>query len=89
VHDRRDDDINRQKHNTTFTGGTQGATKPESVQGDLQHLPSALAPLIALPHWVLWRWEKTKDGKWTKSLISPTVGKRKIMIPKHGAAIAM
>jgi hypothetical protein len=30
------------------------------------HLPNALAPLIALPHWVIWRWETNKDGKRTK-----------------------
>jgi hypothetical protein len=30
------------------------------------HLPKALAPLIALPHWVIWRWETTKGGKRTK-----------------------
>ena len=29
-------------------------------------LPKALAPLIALPHWVIWRWETTKGGKRTK-----------------------
>ena len=30
------------------------------------HLPKALAPLITLPHWVIWRWEATKGGKRTK-----------------------
>ena len=30
------------------------------------HLPSALTPLTALPHWVIWRWETTKKGKRTK-----------------------
>jgi putative DNA primase/helicase len=29
-------------------------------------LPEALAPLIALPHWVIWRWETNKNGKQTK-----------------------
>jgi hypothetical protein len=29
-------------------------------------LPTALAPLVALSHWVLWRWETTKKGKLTK-----------------------
>ena len=37
-------------------------TKPQTVCGDLHHLPPALAPLIARPHWLLWRWEKAKDG---------------------------
>jgi hypothetical protein len=77
VHDPRNDDINRQQHNTTFTGGTQGPenVKPASVQGDLHHLPAALAPLIALPHWVCWRWGKTKakngEEKWTKVPYQP------------------
>jgi hypothetical protein len=29
-------------------------------------LPETLAPLISLPHWVIWRWETTKSGKPTK-----------------------
>ena len=29
-------------------------------------LPSALAPLIAQPRWVLWRWKPDKKGKLTK-----------------------
>jgi hypothetical protein len=40
-------------------------TKPKTFQSDLAHLPLALAPLIALDHWVLWRWELRK-GIWTK-----------------------
>lgn len=43
---------------------------PTSIQGDLRHLPTALAPLVALDQWVLWRWEKTKaengEERWTK-----------------------
>ena len=30
-----------------------------------QKLPSALAPLTALPNWLLWKWTQ-KNGKWTK-----------------------
>jgi primase-polymerase (primpol)-like protein len=45
------------------------------VQGDLHHLPAALAPLLALPHWVCWRWGKTKakngEEKWTKVPFQP------------------
>jgi primase-polymerase (primpol)-like protein len=33
---------------------------------DRERLPPALAPLVAMPHWVLWRWETKKDGKRTK-----------------------
>ena len=29
-------------------------------------LPDALAPLIALPHWVIWRWEHNASGERTK-----------------------
>jgi hypothetical protein len=39
--------------------------KPHTLKGDLAHLPDALAPLTALPHWVLWRLELRK-GNWTK-----------------------
>jgi hypothetical protein len=53
------------------------AERPNSVQGDLHHLPTALAPLVALPHWVLWRWEKTKEGKWTKIPYQPNGRKAK------------
>jgi putative DNA primase/helicase len=29
-------------------------------------LPDALAPLIAFPHWLVWKWETDKNGKPTK-----------------------
>jgi hypothetical protein len=37
---------------------------PIPVQGDLRNLPEALAPLIAMPNWVGWRyeWKAKKDG---------------------------
>ena len=40
-------------------------TKPQAQNGDLHHLPAALAPLVKLRHWVLWRFEKKGDD-WTK-----------------------
>jgi primase-polymerase (primpol)-like protein len=50
--------------------------KPRTVQGDLHNLPAALAPLIALPHWVLWKFKwragKHGDGKWTKVPYQPS-----------------
>jgi primase-polymerase (primpol)-like protein len=55
--------------------------KPARLQGDLRHLPTALAPLIALPHWVLWRWEKPKD-KWTKVPYQPNGRRAKNNDPK-------
>ena len=55
--------------------------KPKSLIGDLHHLPKALAPLVALPHWVLWRWEKTKDG-FTKVPYQPNGYKAKNNDPK-------
>jgi hypothetical protein len=39
--------------------------KPHTLRGDLAHLPVALTPLMALDHWVLWKWELRK-GIWTK-----------------------
>jgi hypothetical protein len=39
--------------------------KPHTLKGDLAHLPAALAPLTALDHWLLWRWE-LRRGIWTK-----------------------
>jgi Virulence-associated protein E len=58
-----------------------GAEHPKSIQGDLHNLPTALAPLIALPHWVLWRWEKPKN-KWTKTPYQPNGRKAKNNDPK-------
>jgi hypothetical protein len=39
--------------------------KPATCNGDLCNLPSALVPLTALPHWLVWRWAQVKE-KWTK-----------------------
>jgi hypothetical protein len=39
--------------------------KPHTLKGDFAHLPAALAPLTALDHWLLWRWE-LRRGNWTK-----------------------
>ena len=54
-------------------GATHHSTapsKPVAVAGDLENLPGCFGPLLALPVWVLWRWEekRDKDGntKWTK-----------------------
>ena len=32
----------------------------------LRNLPAALAPLVDLRNWVVWRWEMTEKGKQTK-----------------------
>jgi primase-polymerase (primpol)-like protein len=40
-------------------------TKPQTFNGDLASLPPALAPLMQLPCWVVWKWEQRKS-KWTK-----------------------
>jgi hypothetical protein len=63
------------------------ALKPKTVCGDLHHLPAALAPLIARPHWVLWRWERaknkrTKEPKWTKVPYQPNGSRAKNNDPK-------
>jgi hypothetical protein len=44
---------------------THAPLKPKTFAGDLGALPEALAPLIKLPRWVVWRWE-WKKGNWTK-----------------------
>ena len=46
--------------------------KPQTLKSDLAHLPAALAPLVALEHWVLWRWELRK-GIWTKPPLDATI----------------
>jgi hypothetical protein len=45
--------------------------KPRTYNGDLSHLPAALAPLCSQERWVVWAWEESpsKNGasnKWTK-----------------------
>jgi hypothetical protein len=45
--------------------------KPKTFNGDLAHLPAALAPLCPQQRWVVWKWEwrPSKNGvggKWTK-----------------------
>ena len=76
-------DVKRHEYITPNTGDAQESAntarleKPTSFQGDLQHLPTALAPLVALPHWVLWRWTKTEKGKWTKVPYQPNGWKAK------------
>jgi predicted P-loop ATPase len=52
-------------------------SKPQSFQGDLHHLPSELGELVALPNWVVWRWEQSKTGKWTKVPYQPNGNKAK------------
>jgi hypothetical protein len=39
---------------------------PKFMQTDPRDLPLALAPLLALEHWVVWRWALNSVGKWTK-----------------------
>ena len=40
-------------------------------------LPAALAPLLALPHWVLWRYQQNEQGKPTKVPYQPQHPERK------------
>jgi len=43
--------------------------KPQTFNGNLAHLPEALAPLTTEKRWVVWRWEesgKNGAGRWTK-----------------------
>jgi putative DNA primase/helicase len=57
-----------EKSSSGSNSGAQG--KPQAQNGDLRNLPKALAPLVALPHWVLWRYEKKGDD-WTKVPYQP------------------
>lgn len=46
--------------------------KPATLSGDLRHLPPALAPLVAEPRWVVWRWAWVPDReRWTKVPYQP------------------
>ena len=68
------DEVKRHKNLTTTGGGTQApdvGEHPQTVCGDLRNLPTALASLIQIPHWVLWRWEQTEKGKFTKVPYQP------------------
>src|SRR5262245_12583761 len=64
------------------------AGKPHSHAGNLRALPPALAPLLALRHWVLWRWERSKKGKWTKVPYQPSGTKAKNNDPKTWSTYA-
>jgi hypothetical protein len=45
---------------------TAAPPKPATLQAaDLGNLPTALAPLTRIPHWVLWRWTLV-NGRWSK-----------------------
>lgn len=61
---------------TTSTLPPNGAIRtplphPPTRNGDLRNLPDALAPLIAIPQWVPWKWWLNKQGKWTKPPFRP------------------
>ena len=45
--------------------------KPRTFHRDLENLPAALLPLTQLEHWVIWKWEQTKDSRWTKVPYQP------------------
>src|SRR5262245_40494083 len=40
--------------------------QPKTFSGDLANPPKALASLCLQDRWVDWRWERGKNGKWTK-----------------------
>src|SRR5262244_2964960 len=71
---------------TDITGKQAPNSKPPTYSGNLHQLPSALAPLLTLPHWVLWRWElvktKKEEEKWTKVPYQPNGTKAKSNDPK-------
>jgi Protein of unknown function (DUF3987) len=49
---------------TTISKKSNTVAKTFSID-DLEQLPAALAPLIKLPNWVVWRWVR-KGDKWDK-----------------------
>lgn len=50
---------------------TKAARKANKPTDSGAALPEALAPLVALPHWVIWRWEQDKKGNPTKVPYQP------------------
>lgn len=58
-----------------MSAAEQPSERPAAFQGDLRNLPDALAPLKALPNWVVWRWNwavnKRGVGKWDKPPFRP------------------
>lgn len=50
--------------------------KPTTVQGDLATPPKALAPLIIRPQWVVWNWERDRNGRWQKPPFMPSTPER-------------
>jgi putative DNA primase/helicase len=39
---------------------------PKTFCGDLADPPAALAPLCHKPHWVVWKWQRNGNDKWTQ-----------------------
>jgi hypothetical protein len=52
-------------------------TKPNKIETKLDNFPAALEPLCQHDHWVLWRWEQSAKGKWTKPPYRANAPKRK------------
>ena len=50
---------------------TSSLDKPQTFNGDLYKLPSALNELQSKPNWVLWKWQKDKKGNWKKPPFQP------------------
>jgi hypothetical protein len=47
-------------------GAKDSSNQPQTFNGDLAALPAALRSLTEHRRWVVWKWQKTKSGKWTK-----------------------
>jgi len=41
-------------------------SKPATYSNDVARLPPALSELCAMSNWVVWRWTKNGNGKWSK-----------------------
>ena len=67
-----EDDISSSKSEPRANGRDDAdGSKPQSLTGDLRRLPEALAPLVERHCWVLWRWQMSEKGKWTKVPYQP------------------
>jgi hypothetical protein len=71
------DDTTTDAASATYGKFRRFRPKPDTLTGDLRRLPAALTPLVDLPCWVLWRWEMSETGKWTKVPYQPNGRKAK------------
>src|SRR6516165_561276 len=67
---------------------TSSLDKPQTFNGDLYKLPSALNELKSTPNWVLWKWQKDKKGNWKKPPFQPNGSMAKTNEPNTWSSYA-